>query len=157
MTREVTAPSTGSLDVERAFFFDVARGVSAQFVVVGHAMNLCFPAFFMVDLGNGLHEARKGLFYVQNLGVLVFFCISGYLITSSVLRKSTLPAYGFKAFLLDRFARIFTPLVPLLLLLFVIENSLFDDQQSLRYLVLHVDPATLMLRGGPAPLNTSLG
>lgn len=142
------AQETGALDAERSFFFDMVRGLSAQLVVVGHALNVCFPAFFMVDPGNGVLEARKGLFFLQNLGVLVFFCISGYLITSSVLRKSAQPSYGVRTFLLDRFARIFTPLVPLLLLLFVVENTLFRDRQSLRYTVLHIDPATLLLNLG---------
>jgi peptidoglycan/LPS O-acetylase OafA/YrhL len=145
---QAAAHKTGALDAERSFFFDVVRGVSAQLVVVGHAMNVCFPSFFMVDPGNGVLEARKGLFYLQNLGVLVFFCISGYLITSSVLRKSALPSYDVRAFLLDRFARIFTPLVPLLLLLFVVENILFSNGQALRYTVLHIDPATLLLNLG---------
>lgn len=144
----VAARETKALDAERSFFFDVIRGLSAQLVVVGHALNVCFPAFFMMDAGHGVLEARKGLFYLQNLGVLVFFCISGYLITSSVLRKSAQASYGVRAFLLDRFARIFTPLVPLLLLLFVVENTLFRDGQALRYTVLHIDPGTLLLNLG---------
>ncbi len=98
------------MDDERSFFFDIVRGVSAQMVLVGHALNGCFPAFFMVEAANGLLEARKGLFYAQNLGVLMFFYISGYLVTASVMRRSSRPDYGLQSYLLDRFARIFTPL-----------------------------------------------
>ncbi|MEO5882989.1 MAG: acyltransferase family protein [Caldimonas sp.] len=138
-------PLSGPGLSERSFFFDIVRGVSAQMVVVGHALNVCFPAFFMVDAGTGVLEARKGLFYAQNLGVLVFFCISGYLVTASVVRRSTQPGYGLRVYLVDRFARIFTPLVPLLLILFVAERAFLGDGTVLRYTVLHLDPATLAL------------
>lgn len=84
---------------ERSFFFDIVRGVSAQFVVVGHALNVCFPAIFMVPAAAGVLEAKAGLFYLQNVGVLVFFCISGYLVTASVVRRSVRPDYRLRSYL----------------------------------------------------------
>ena len=140
------SPATALASAERSFFFDIVRGVSAQMVVIGHALNVCFPAIFMIEAGNGMLEARKGLFYAQNLGVLAFFAISGYLVSASVLRRAAKDeAYGLRDYLIDRFARIFTPLVPLLLILFVAENAVFGNGTVLRYTVLHLDPATLLL------------
>jgi peptidoglycan/LPS O-acetylase OafA/YrhL len=130
---------------QRFFFFDVLRGVSAQMVLVGHALNVFFPAVFMTVAPDGLLQARPLLPYVQNLGVLVFFCISGYLVTASVMRRSASASYGLADFLLDRFARIFTPLVPLLLLLYAAENAFGDDGARLPWLVLNVGLDDLLL------------
>jgi peptidoglycan/LPS O-acetylase OafA/YrhL len=129
----------------KAFFFDVMRGLSAQMVLVGHALNVCFPSYFMQAGRGDILEARPGLLYIQNLGVLVFFCISGYLVTSSILRRSNRDGYALTDYMLDRFARIFTPLLPLLLLLFVIDNVLAWQGWQLRYTELNSDPLTLLL------------
>jgi peptidoglycan/LPS O-acetylase OafA/YrhL len=130
---------------ERAFFFDIVRGLSAQMVLVGHALNVCFPAVFMQPTATGLMEARPGLFYIQNLGVLVFFCISGFLVTASVLRRTKHPGYGLPNYLVDRVARIFTPLLPLLAILFVVDNLLSRQGLTLRYTALNSDWITLAL------------
>lgn len=129
---------------ERSFYFDIVRGVSAQLVLAGHALNVCFPDYFMTS-GTVPLQAKPGLFYMQNLGVLVFFCISGYLVTASVVRRQAQPGYGIVAYLLDRFARIFTPLVPLLLILFVVENLWFGHGTVLRYTTLDTNLPTLLL------------
>src|SRR4051794_19892970 len=94
-------------------FFDAARAVSAQLVVLGHGLNVGCPALFMVATNAGLLEARAQVFYIQNLGVLVFFLISGYLVTSSAMRYPQ-DISGFVEFIIRRFSRIFTPLVPIL-------------------------------------------
>lgn len=126
-------------------YFDVLRGVSAQMVLIGHALNVCFPAFFMQAAAGGLLEARPGLLYIQNLGVLVFFCISGYLVTSSVMRRHRRGRYELGDYLLDRVARIFTPLLPLLAILFIVDNLLAAQGLTLRYTRLNADWATLLL------------
>ncbi len=66
-TRPLPQSSTDKL-----LFFDIVRGLSAQMVLLGHALNVCFPAFFMQAARPGLLEARPGLFYIQNLGVVIF-------------------------------------------------------------------------------------
>lgn len=126
-------------------YFDILRGVSAQMVLVGHALNVCFPAFFMQPGTGGLLEARPGLLYIQNLGVLVFFCIWGYLVTSSVMRRHRRGGYALGDYLLDRIARIFTPLLPLLAILFVVDNLLAAQGLTLRYTRLDAGWGTLML------------
>lgn len=54
--------------------------------------------------------------------VLMFFILSGFLISHSLHQKmNTHPGYGFKAYFLDRFFRIFPPYIAALLLVFVID------------------------------------
>ena len=87
----------------QAVALDWARGLSAQVVLFGHAIGLSLAG-------------RKVL--VQDLGVDVFFLISGFLITASILRKPT--TYGFGDFVADRGARIFVPYVPAVALIVLV-------------------------------------
>jgi peptidoglycan/LPS O-acetylase OafA/YrhL len=48
--------------------------------------------------------------------VLLFFALSGMLICYSLLKKLGNPTYGFKNFFVDRFSRIYSGLVPAMLL-----------------------------------------
>ena len=80
----------------QSVLLDLARGVSAQIVLFGHVTSLA-----------GLQN--PGHLY-QNLGVVVFFVLSGLLVTHSVLNKPK--EYGFADYMIDRGARIFVPYVP---------------------------------------------
>lgn len=75
---------------------DWVRALSAQAVVVGHALSTV-----------GWLSER---YLIQNLGVIAFFVLSGLLVTYSVMNKG--PEYGFSDYLADRAARIFVPFVP---------------------------------------------
>jgi peptidoglycan/LPS O-acetylase OafA/YrhL len=80
---------------------DLIRSASSQLVVVGHGI-----AFFGV-----LAFFREPSFpWMQNIAVLVFFLLSGFLIPYSVARRTSGPNdYSFSQFFVDRFARIFVP------------------------------------------------
>lgn len=92
---------------KQSVWLDFIRGISAQLVLFGHLL-----AF------NGM-QSDYGLPMVQNFGVLVFFVLSGYLITQTTLLKGR--EYGFKRYLIDRFSRIFFSYLPALILI-----SIFD-------------------------------
>lgn len=115
-----TAPQGG------LWSLDLVRGAAAQMVLVGHAINVFLPHLFMQNGPRGLLEARAGFFYVQNFAVMMFFYVSGYLITASFLAKRERPGWGLAQFLGDRFARIFTALVPLILILAVFDPTLLE-------------------------------
>ncbi len=145
----VAVPSGQSL------FFDLARGLSSQLVLVGHSLNVALPASLMVAGADGFLEARSGLPYLQNFGVLVFFYLSGFLITTIVTRKSGKPGYGMPDFLADRFARIFTPLLPMLALVWLIDNLVFAGGANSAYTDVNAGFGDLllnatMLAGNPA-------
>lgn len=98
----------------KSWFIDLSRGVASQLVVLGYSLNITIPAYFVNADKIGNLTAKPGPLYMQNFGVLVFFFISGLLITSSVLRKTERGAFNAADYFADRFARIFTPLVPVL-------------------------------------------
>ena len=87
----------------QSVLLDLARGVAAQLVLIGHAMS---------DAGL---QNPKWLY--QNLGVAAFFVLSGLLVTHSVLNKQK--DYGFPEYLVDRGARIFVPYIPAVVLIVV--------------------------------------
>ena len=91
---------------------DLIRGVSAQIVVVGH----CLSYFGIFTF---LHEPNFP--WMQNVAVLIFFLLSGYLITYSASRKFSRSDYNFKHFFADRFSRIYTAFIPALIFVLLID------------------------------------
>jgi peptidoglycan/LPS O-acetylase OafA/YrhL len=80
--------------------FNLIRGMAAQLVLIGHLIN---PPLYDLPV------------LIQNLGVMCFFWISGFLITLSAMRKES-----FQEFFIDRAARMFTPYIPCLILIVVL-------------------------------------
>jgi peptidoglycan/LPS O-acetylase OafA/YrhL len=94
-------------------YLDFLRGVASLFVLVGHS-GIAFRENSWLASG-----------HLQSLGVITFFLISGFLITSSVLNRSLRPGYGFAPYIIDRFFRIFTAYVPALILVAVVDAFVF--------------------------------
>jgi peptidoglycan/LPS O-acetylase OafA/YrhL len=93
-------------------FLDAVRLFSAQIVLIGHSTGYFMAGGF--DRGGQL----------ECFGVLLFFLLSGFLITSSVLQKLHHPGYDFRHYLIDRFCRIFTVYVPALVFIALVDGSL---------------------------------
>jgi len=95
-------------------FLDLLRGASAQIVVLGHALFFC--GFRDLDTVFGIP-------IMQDYAVLIFFILSGFLITYSTVNKlKRSEAYGFRHFFIDRFSRIYTGFVPALLFVLIIDT-----------------------------------
>ncbi|MEI9984549.1 MAG: acyltransferase [Aliidongia sp.] len=92
-------------------YLNFIRAAAAQIVLIGHA-----SGYFLSGL------ERDG--HLETFGVLVFFLLSGFLITSSVLQKLDRPEYGFGHYLIDRFCRIFSGYVPALLFVAAVDATL---------------------------------
>jgi peptidoglycan/LPS O-acetylase OafA/YrhL len=89
---------------------DLLRAVAAQMVCLGHG----FIFFHIAE------QLRPPQFpFIQNIGVLIFFVMSGFLITAALLHNSANPDYGFARYFIDRFARIYSGLLPALLFVIV--------------------------------------
>lgn len=95
---------------DTSVLLDLLRAVAAQMVCVGHAI-----AFFMPQF----RGSRLPL--MQNVGVLLFFALSGFVITYTLVERSRDPAYGFGYYLVDRVARIYSGLLPCLVVIFLID------------------------------------
>jgi peptidoglycan/LPS O-acetylase OafA/YrhL len=84
---------------------DILRTLAAQAVCVGHGLS-----FFQVP-------RPAGMPLIQNVGVLLFFIMSGFLITSTLFKTET-----FTRYFIDRFARIYSGLIPALGLIVIIDG-----------------------------------
>lgn len=94
-------------------FFNLTRVIAAQMVVFGHITSwiLLWPKTMPPYIPS-----------LQCVGVVIFFILSGFLIPySTILKMKQDPEYSFKEFFIERFARIYTSLIPCLLLIFILD------------------------------------
>jgi peptidoglycan/LPS O-acetylase OafA/YrhL len=102
---------------------DALRAFASQAVVVGHGIS-----FF--GIWQSLQPPK--FLYIQNLAVVVFFVLSGFLITYATLRKST--GYRFREFFIDRFARIYSAYGVVLVLVWLIDRfAIYLDPAAYGY------------------------
>jgi peptidoglycan/LPS O-acetylase OafA/YrhL len=135
-------------------FFDIVRALAAQAVLLGHLRNVVFPRTFLVEKPGGRLAPPDGVFQFENIGVLAFFIISGFLIAKTA-QKSVMRGGNLGEFMIARAARIGTPYIVLLAILLVVERLLYVDGQNLKYMIVELDWQTfwlncLMLFNNPA-------
>jgi len=92
---------------------DLIRGLSAQLVVIGHGLSF-FGIFTF------LHEPNFP--WMQNIAVLIFFLLSGFLISYSISRKISKQNYSFRHYFIDRFSRIYTAFIPALIFVLLLDS-----------------------------------
>jgi peptidoglycan/LPS O-acetylase OafA/YrhL len=106
---------------------DILRGLSIFFVLMNHVnMRLYLSDIHYAD---GLPaQLASSLIWNGQRGVQIFFCISGFLIASTSIRRwGSLPAIKVRTFYLLRFARIAPLFLALLLLLSILHLSQITD------------------------------
>ena len=97
------------LSESNSIFLDLIRGISAQLVLIGHGI-------FLFDLFDWDRTIS-----MQEIAVLIFFILSGFIISYSSFSKK-LNGYGFKRYFIDRFSRIYPPLFLGLVFALIVDN-----------------------------------
>lgn len=112
-----TQPAAGSPS-GRCHWLDWLRFLAAFLVMVGHLRGGHFADY--ADLAPRYHNPLiAGLFALTRLGaewVILFFVLSGYLVGGRSLRRALDGNFRTLPYAIDRFTRIYVPLVPALLL-----------------------------------------
>jgi peptidoglycan/LPS O-acetylase OafA/YrhL len=104
----------------QATYLDVLRGFAAQLVLVGHIYSMVlFPG---KTLGVG------------DLGVIVFFILSGFLITYTTLLKKHRGSYTFRNYIGDRFFRIFVPYLPAVIVIVSLDAYVYHYTSVTAYI-----------------------
>jgi peptidoglycan/LPS O-acetylase OafA/YrhL len=103
------------------------RVTAAEFVLIGH---LCY-----------WNQVHPKLIYFANFGVVIFFILSGMLISNSVFTKNQKGNYGFEKYFIDRFARIYSGLIPSLIFVLILDtvHLHFFPENYLKYTSLFSD------------------
>lgn len=95
-----------ALSQESSVFLNLVRIVACELVVIGHFITNYQPAVLASFFFGGM---------LGGIGVFMFFSISGFLISYSLLQKLNNAAYRFRNFFVDRFSRIYSGLFPAML------------------------------------------
>ena|SRR5579863_4628381 len=108
MPRKLTAAASDSLDLIRA--------LAACAVMVGHVR-----ALFFVDFRQLSHKSwpLEALYFLTGFGhqaVIIFFVLSGFLISSTVIRSHVLGKWSWRDYAVNRATRLYVVLIPGLLL-----------------------------------------
>lgn len=98
-------------------YLDALRALGANLVIASHVLALYF----------GIRDP----YALGNLGVALFFLLSGFLIMQSMLNWLNKPEPRLPGFLADRVARIMTPYVPALVLIALANVVLIDTNHGL--------------------------
>jgi peptidoglycan/LPS O-acetylase OafA/YrhL len=103
-------------------FLNLTRFVACEMVVVCHLLTKYQPAI-------GQASFRLGS-TLGGVAVLLFFVLSGLLICYSSLNKLGNPSYRFRNFFVDRFSRIYSGLVPAMLIAAIIAAVIYITNYS---------------------------
>ena len=102
-----------------SLWLDATRGCAALLVLLDHCHNLFFVGRETAMQATG-HRLWTALFYslrtAGTAAVVVFFVLSGYLISGSVLRAVEQGRWSWKDYLTHRFVRLWLVLLPALVL-----------------------------------------
>lgn len=99
-----------NLSSGQSTLLDFVRALAAWSVLVGHSAEILMPSHPLARMN------------IQGAGVFIFFLLSGFLITYSALRKHHDPSYGFGAYFIDRFCRIFIAFIPALFFVLILDH-----------------------------------
>jgi peptidoglycan/LPS O-acetylase OafA/YrhL len=95
---------------------DALRGIAALLVAVSHLRALFFVEFEHVTHKSFLIKMFYALTGLGHDSVMIFFVLSGYLISSSVLRSIRLDRWDWKRYSIQRLTRLYVVLLPALLI-----------------------------------------
>lgn len=122
------------LNAAQRIYLNFFRAGAAILVMCSHAIILFFPK-------SPLAQAHVGAG-----GVLIFFLLSGFLISTSVLNKKDHATYRFRDFFSDRFCRIYSAYLPALMFVALVDavSITMLDYRDLGALAdTHADVATM--------------
>jgi peptidoglycan/LPS O-acetylase OafA/YrhL len=126
---------------DTSFIFNLIRAIAAELVLISHLFDYSRNPAPKITLFENIQIGNVSSL-MGRIGVVLFFIISGILISNSIFSKLGSKNYCFKSYFIDRFARIFSGLVPALLFIAVIDGLhlfIFPDNYHSFDMALHVN------------------
>jgi peptidoglycan/LPS O-acetylase OafA/YrhL len=94
-------------------YLDIIRIMSSQLVVIGHGFRFAGIFSFM---------GPPSFPYLQKIAVVIFFFLSGFLVSSSVFKRLKNTNYSFIEYCCERFARIYSAFFPSLIFVAILDT-----------------------------------
>ncbi len=111
------------LSNDSSFLIDILRVIACEMVVICHVAYI-YDQYFSLTKNNTNPLYELDIF-LGDLGVIIFFIVSGIVISNSLFRKLDLnKSYGFMNYFIDRFSRIYTGLIPCLIFIFICDLAM---------------------------------
>ena len=113
-------------------FLNIVRGLAAFLVLAGHLRGFFFESYHNLN-PTSQNIINYILFFITRIGhecVMVFFVLSGYLVGGNYLTDIFNKNANHKKYFIDRFTRMWTVLIPALLIGFLLDHyrcSLLND------------------------------
>jgi peptidoglycan/LPS O-acetylase OafA/YrhL len=113
-TPTIVTSSENGFTAATVTYLDAVRACAANWVVLAHLLGV-FKLKWLTYQGGGL-------------GVVIFFLLSGFLISQSMVKRLRTPVPRLPGFLADRVARIMTPYVPALVFVCLVDAVLLHNR-----------------------------
>jgi peptidoglycan/LPS O-acetylase OafA/YrhL len=95
---------------------DLLRGLAALLVFLGHMRVLLFIEYSEISNPSFLIKRLNSLTVLGHQSVMIFFVLSGFFISASVIRRIQQKQWSWVNYLVDRLTRLYVVLIPALLL-----------------------------------------
>jgi peptidoglycan/LPS O-acetylase OafA/YrhL len=105
-----------ALSAEASVYLNILRVAACEVVVISHFYTRYRPLFLDSIFFGGM---------LGGLGVFTFFAISGFLISYSIYQKTLDRQYRFRHYFVDRFSRIYSGLIPALLISLAVAGLIY--------------------------------
>lgn len=95
---------------------DLLRGLASLLVFLGHMRLLLFIEYSEISNPNFLVKRLNSLTVLGHQSVMIFFVLSGFFISATVIRRIQQKQWSWVNYLVDRLTRLYIVLIPALLL-----------------------------------------
>lgn len=119
---KVSVPATYT---KASLSLDLVRGAAALIVLISHWQHLFFVDYSQLSLVSRRNPLIALAYLLTSAGhqaVIIFFVLSGYLISKSVLRAFREDRWSWSTYLLNRLTRLWIVLIPILGLTFLLDH-----------------------------------
>ncbi|MCC5598450.1 acyltransferase family protein [Nostoc favosum] len=103
-------------DFRWSIHLDLLRGLASLLVFLGHMRLLLFIEYLEISNPSFLIKRLNSLTVLGHQSVMIFFVLSGFFISSSVIRRIQQKQWSWVNYLVDRLTRLYIVLIPALLL-----------------------------------------
>ncbi|HEY3272933.1 MAG TPA: acyltransferase [Methanocella sp.] len=115
------------LSGDSSFILDLVRVIACEMIVLCHILGM-YLLYKNREFDN-IYLEWKTVAFLAQVGVMLFFFVSGIVIANSLFSKMRMGKYGFVSYFADRFSRIYSGLVPgLIIILFLDVLILWIDR-----------------------------